>query len=47
MKLDTLKTLNIARRERRAAILVTDTATGEERLVDGEAAGADPLAAGA
>src|SRR6185369_7355033 len=34
-----------ARRDRRAAILVTDTLSGEERLVRGEAADGDPLAA--
>ncbi len=45
MQLDILKALNEARQARRAAILVTDTATGEERLVPGEAAGRDPLAA--
>ena len=45
MKLDILKALNEARNARRAAILVTDTTTGEERLVAGEAAGRDPLAA--
>jgi xanthine dehydrogenase accessory factor len=45
MKLDILKSLNAARRERRAAIVVTDTETGETRLVPAEAAGADPLAA--
>lgn len=45
MKLDILRELNLARRERRAAIVVTDTVTGEERLVRGELAGRDPLAA--
>jgi xanthine dehydrogenase accessory factor len=45
MRFDTLKALNEARAERRAAILVTDTETGETRLVSAEAAGADPLAA--
>jgi xanthine dehydrogenase accessory factor len=45
MKLDILKGLNEARRARRAAVLVTDTVTGAERLVAGEAAGRDPLAA--
>jgi len=44
MKLEILKQLNRARAERRAAILVTDTQGGEQRLVEaGEAAG-DPLA---
>ena len=44
MRLAILKQLNAARRERRAAVLVTDTASGAERLVPGEAAPADPLA---
>ena len=43
MKLDMLKAINAARRERRAAIVLTDTGTGDERIVQ---AGfeADPLA---
>jgi xanthine dehydrogenase accessory factor len=45
MKLDVLKRLNAARHERRAAILVTDTETGDARLVPAEAAAGDPLAA--
>ena len=45
MKLEILKALNEARRERRAAIVVTDTVSGEERLVDGGAVQKDPLAA--
>jgi xanthine dehydrogenase accessory factor len=45
MKLDILRGLNRARRERRAAIVVTDTVSGEARLVSGEAAAKDPLAA--
>ncbi|MGH6925719.1 MAG: XdhC family protein [Propylenella sp.] len=44
MKLDLLKALNAARRERRAAILVTDTKTGEARLVGEKDAARDPLA---
>jgi len=44
MKLDILRELNRARHERRAAILVTDTVSGEVRLVRGEAAARDPLA---
>jgi xanthine dehydrogenase accessory factor len=44
MNLDTLKEMNAARAERRAAILVTDTKTGEARLVRGEEASRDPLA---
>jgi xanthine dehydrogenase accessory factor len=45
MKLDILKALNEARHGRRAAILVTDTGTGESRLVPAEAAATDPIAA--
>jgi xanthine dehydrogenase accessory factor len=45
MQLDILKQLNAARRERRAAVLVTDTETGEARFVPAAAADADPLAA--
>ena len=44
MNIDILKALNEARRGRSAAILVTDTATGAERLVHGAAVDADPLA---
>lgn len=44
MKLDILKALNAARRARRAAILVTDTESGEARLVSAENAVSDPLA---
>jgi xanthine dehydrogenase accessory factor len=44
MKLDTLKVLNVARTERRAAILVTDPGNGEARVVRGEDAARDPLA---
>jgi len=43
MQLAILKTLNEARRARRAAILVIDTATGVERLVAGDAIEKDPL----
>lgn len=45
MKLDILKALNAARHARRAAILVTDTETGAERLVPAAEAASDPLAA--
>ncbi len=45
MQFDILKALNNARRERRPAIVVTDTATGAERLVPGDAVDKDPLAA--
>jgi xanthine dehydrogenase accessory factor len=44
MKLQTLKALNAAGRERRAAILVTDTDTGAARLVPEDEIAADPLA---
>ena len=44
MKLELLKALNEERRARRAAILVTQMDGGEQRLVKGDALGADPLA---
>ncbi|RAI42704.1 XdhC family protein [Rhodoplanes roseus] len=44
MKLDILKTLNAERAARRAAIVVTDVASGAQRLVRGTEAGGDPLA---
>ncbi|MDQ3561052.1 MAG: XdhC family protein, partial [Pseudomonadota bacterium] len=44
MKLDTLRELNAARRERRGVILVTDTETGTSRLVRAEDAARDALA---
>ena len=44
MKLELLKRLNAARAERRAAILVTDTQSGQQRLVEAGEAAADPLA---
>ena len=43
MKLETLTELNAERAARRAAILVTDTASGEQRLVKAAAIAADPL----
>jgi xanthine dehydrogenase accessory factor len=44
MKLDILRRLNAARARRAAAILVTDTATGDERLiVEAEGYDGDPL----
>jgi xanthine dehydrogenase accessory factor len=43
MKLQTLKALNAAGRERRAAILVTDIDTGAARLVREDEIAADPL----
>ena len=44
MRLATLQALNAARRDRHAAVLVVDTATGEERLVAEGDALADSLA---
>ena len=44
MKLEHLRVLNQARRERRAAILVTDTETGASRLVTADQVPADGLA---
>jgi xanthine dehydrogenase accessory factor len=45
MKLDILRRLNAARTQREAAILVTETATGDERLVvEKDGYGNDPLA---
>lgn len=43
MKLDLLKTLNEERAARRATIVVTDVATGTQRLVKGTDVAADPL----
>ena len=43
MKLDVLQKLNAARRERRGAILVTDTETGNERLVEAADSAGDAL----
>jgi len=45
VKLETLQQLNTERAARRAAIVVTDTATGEQRLVKVAEIAADPLAA--
>jgi xanthine dehydrogenase accessory factor len=45
MRLDVLRALNEARRSRRAAILVTDTVSGEQRLAEGAGLRDDPLAA--
>src|SRR5688500_9234830 len=44
MRFDILRALNGARRARRAAILVTDLATGDQRLVEGGGLRDDPLA---
>ena len=46
MKLDTLAKLNDARASRRAAVLVTDIASGEQRLVEENDAPSDILAQG-
>jgi xanthine dehydrogenase accessory factor len=43
MRLDILKSLNAERAARRAAIVVTDVASGEQRLVKAGEAAADPL----
>jgi xanthine dehydrogenase accessory factor len=43
MKLDILKSLNAERAARRAAIVVTDVATGAQRFVAGADVAADPL----
>ncbi len=44
MKLDILRSLNAERAARRAAVVVTDTASGAQRLVKADAVGRDPLA---
>jgi len=44
MRLELLKTLNEERAARRAAVLITDTQTGEQRLVKGGEIAGDPLA---
>jgi xanthine dehydrogenase accessory factor len=44
MRLDLLAALNAERAARRAAVLVTDIESGEQRLVREEAVAADPLA---
>jgi xanthine dehydrogenase accessory factor len=43
MRLDILKALNAEREARRAAIVVTDTASGEQRIVRANEIAADPL----
>jgi len=45
MKLETLTELNAERAARRAVVLITDTATGEQRLVKSADVATDPLAA--
>lgn len=45
MKIEILKELNAEREARRPAIVVTDTATGEQRLVKARDIAADPLRA--
>src|SRR6202044_241583 len=45
MKLDILATLNAERQARRAAIVITDVASGKQRLVKAADAGKDPLRA--
>jgi xanthine dehydrogenase accessory factor len=46
MRLDLLTALNAARAERRAVLVVTDLASGRQRLVAAEEVAADPLADG-
>ena len=43
MKLETLKTLNAERAARRAAVVVTNVATGKQRLVKAAEVARDPL----
>jgi xanthine dehydrogenase accessory factor len=43
MRLDILKSLNTERAARRAAVIVTDVASGEQRFVAGADVAADPL----
>jgi xanthine dehydrogenase accessory factor len=45
VKLDTLSALNTERAARRAAVIVTDTTTGEQRLVNAADVASDPLKA--
>jgi xanthine dehydrogenase accessory factor len=45
MKLETLTELNAERAARRAVVLITDTASGEQRLVKSADVATDPLAA--
>ena len=45
MKLETLRELNVERAARRPAIIVTDTANGEQRLVKARDFAVDPLRA--
>jgi len=45
MRLDVLKAMNSARRERRAGVMVTRLADGEQRFVEAATIGSDPLAA--
>lgn len=44
MRLAVLKAMNAARRERRGGVMVTRLSDGNQRFVEGEAIGADPLA---
>ena len=45
MKLDTLKAVNVERAARRQVIVVTDTDSGEQRLVKAADIAKDPLRA--
>ena len=44
MKLDILNTLNAERAARRAVVIVTDTASGQQRLVKAADVAKDPIA---
>lgn len=45
MQSETLKVLNLARRERRPIVVATDTQTGAQRVITGDGMSSDPLAA--
>jgi xanthine dehydrogenase accessory factor len=45
MRLDVLRAMNAARRERRGGVIVTRLSDGEQRFVEADAVGADPLSA--
>ena len=43
MRLDVLKAMNAARRDRRAGVMVTRLVDGDQRFVEASEFGADPL----
>ena len=47
MRLEVLKAMNLARRERRAGAVVTRLSNGEQRFVAAELVDADPFGPGA